>query len=122
MKELMVASPQPVVVPAHMYLVPPTGFHAPPSSWMNRQQSPVRLEPTCCGEVIPLAVQLSVFFSASMRVCRLRLPPRAAAFSTNSRAADQEKTPKKLGSAPGLTCCSQFMYSDISLLLEASSN
>src|SRR3954451_19924222 len=108
MKEPMVAAPQPLVVPAQRYLLPPTGFHAPPSSWMNRQQSPVRLEPTCCGAVMPLAVQLSVFFRASTSVDRLRPPPSAAAFSTNSRAADQEKTPKKLGSAPGLTCCSQL--------------
>src|SRR3954468_1612249 len=108
MKELMVAPPQPLVVPAHMYLVPSTGFHVPPSSWMNRQQSPVCFDPTCCGAVMPLAVQLSVLPSASMSVCRLRAPPSAAAFSTNSRAADQEKTPKNDGSAPGLTCCSQL--------------
>src|SRR3954452_21774516 len=109
MKELMVSPPQPLVVPAHMYLVPSTGFQVPPESWRKRQQSPVCFEPTCWGAVIPLAVQLSVLLSASMRVSRLRVPPRAAAFSTNSRAADQENTPKKDGSAPGLTCCSQLM-------------
>src|SRR5687768_13458523 len=100
MKELTVCLPQPVVVPTQVYLVPPTGFQVPPLSWMNRQQSPVRLDPTCCGAVMPLAVQLSVLRSASMSVGRLSLPPSAIDFSTNSRAADHEKTPKKEGSAP----------------------
>ena len=51
---------------------------------------------------MPLAVQLSVLRSASTSVDRVSLPPSATAFSTNSRAADQENTPKKVGDAPGL--------------------
>ena len=73
-----------------------------------RIQSPVLLVPTCCGAVMPLAVQLSVLRSASISVARLSLPPRATDFSTNSRAADHEKTPKKVGEAPGLACWSQL--------------
>src|SRR3954454_18232745 len=89
------------LVPAQVYLVPPTGDQVPPLSWMNRQQSPVRLLPTCWGACMPLAVQLSVLLSTSTSVARLSFPPRPIAFSTNSRAADHEKTPKKVGDTPG---------------------
>ena len=97
MKELIDRRLSLCVVPAQVYLVPPTGFHLPPLSWRNRQQSPVLLVPTCCGRVMPLAVQLSALRSASISVARLSLPPRATDCSTNSRAADHEKTPKKVG-------------------------
>src|SRR3954471_6365122 len=109
MKESMAAAAQLVeVTPVQVYLLPPVGDHLPPLSCRNRQHSGVFFGPTCWGECMPFAVQLSTPRILSTSDARSRLPPRASAWVTKSRAADQAKTPKKDGLAPGFTCCRYF--------------
>src|SRR3954447_868233 len=96
------------VVPLHWYFVPPTGFHLPLSSLMNRQHGDACLAPTGCGACMPFAVQSLTPLRLEASALLVSLPPSWVACWTKSRAADQAKSPKNEGVAPGFTCWSQL--------------
>src|SRR5512145_1999348 len=89
--------------PLQLNLVGPSGTQRPFSRRIQRQQSPVSLDPTCWGLCRSLLVQLSTLVTDCTRLSRLSRPPSASDCSTKSRAADHEKSPKNVGVAPGFT-------------------